>query len=466
MIKKEVEKNTKKEIQINYDPQPLQQILHNSSANEILFGGAAGPGKSHALRFEALKWCLLIPGLQVHLFRRTFPELDKSHILTTQIQYPHEAGTYKQQPKRWEFLNGSMLHFGSVQYERDVFAYQSTEIHLLIIDELTSFLEFQYNYLKCRVRCTLDIPEKYRHKIPGIICASNPGGVGHEFVKRIWIDNAPPNKIRKDEETGMYRQYIPGKIKDNPILMQADPGYIKRLDALPEPYRSAYKNGDWDIFLGQMFAFNRLDHVMKPIPVPEDKNIYMTFDWGFGRPYSVGWWWFDDDGRAFRFSELYGCRENSPDTGVRETDPEIAERIIEHEEKNGIKGKNIIRLSDPTCFNRKPDYQKGGQVPSTADEFAKLGIILRKGNADRSQKIKQFHARLRKIPGEMPMMMIYENCREFIRTIPMLQSDMHNPEDVDKKLEDHIYDEACHVLMARPMAGVGTGLNPLDLGGV
>jgi hypothetical protein len=167
------------EIDTGYRPQAKQQALHDCRANEILYGGAAGPGKSHALRHEALNWCLRIPGLQVYLFRRTYPELERNHILPSLIEFPRDTCTYRDGKRRWEFMNGSMIHFCHAQYEKDIFNYQGAEIHLLLIDELTTFTEFQYDYLRGRTRCALRIPEEHRHKIPGFVCASNPGGVGH-----------------------------------------------------------------------------------------------------------------------------------------------------------------------------------------------------------------------------------------------------------------------------------------------
>jgi hypothetical protein len=444
------------ELQISYKPLPKQMDLHKSPANEILFGGSAGPGKSHALRFEALKWCLLIPKLQVYLFRRVLPELERNHIIPSLQEFPSKLGRYKEQKKRWEFHNGAILHFVSAQYEKDVFDFQGAEINLLCIDELTMFTEFMYDFFRARVRCALPVPDEYKHKIPGIICASNPGGVGHEFVKRRWVDfcSSSPNGMRRAEQRdgGMLRQYIPALLRDNPILMQNDPDYINRLDALPEPYRSAYKNGDWDIFMGQMFTFSRQTHVIKPLPIPAEAEIVFTFDWGFGRPYSILWFWLDNDRRLYLFSELYGCLQGRPDTGLRQTDAEIADAVIEREKDLGIWGRRKVRLCDPTCFNKKPDYAGGGQGESTAEVFARRGVFLNAGDPARKLKIRQFHQRLR-VPkdGTMPMLVVYDCCPEFIRTIPLLQPDQHNPEDVDKKNEDHNYDSAALACMGFPV---------------
>ena len=447
----------------NYRPQPKQAMLHKCAANEVLYGGAAGPGKSHALRQEALFWATRIDGLQVYLFRRTYPELEKNHILPSLTEYPLGYAKYRDQKRRWEFPNGSIIHMSHSQHEKDIFAYQGAEIHLLLIDELTTFTEFMYDFLRARVRCTLDIPEEWQHRIPGIMCASNPGGVGHEFVKRRWVDFVKPYKYKRavPREGGMMRSFIPGLLEDNEILMRTDPNYIHRLDALPEPFRTAYKEGNWDIFMGQAFHFNRDMHVCPQYPVPANAQVYQTFDWGFGAPYSCGWWWADADGRLYRFGELYGWN-GQPNEGIRQTDSEIANAIIQKEVELGLRNdgpdhktrtpkRKILRIAGHDCWNKKPDYKGGGQGVSTVEVFSKFGLFFTKGDASRELKIRQFHERLR-IPEEgLPMVQVYDSCTHFIRTIPLLQTDPKNVEDIDTTLEDHVYDECCHIFMARPI---------------
>ncbi len=440
------------EVRLGYHPQPVQAALHACPAQEILFGGAAGPGKSHALRFEALLWCLRAPGLKAYLFRRTRGELEKNHVAPSREQFPPALGRYRAGQGRWEFHNGSSLSFCSCQRDADVYKYQGVEIHLLLIDELTAFSEFQYDYLRGRLRCSLDIPPRWRRFLPRIVCASNPGGTGHGFVKARWVDFGPPYVRKKapDGEGGMVRCHIPGKVKDNPILLARDPGYVKRLMALPEPYRSAYLEGDWNIFMGQAFSFSFARHVVKPRPVPGNAPLYMTFDWGYGAPFSVGWWWVDADGRLYRFAEWYGWN-GKPNQGLRMTDPLIAQGIREREKRLGVGERSIIRLAGPDCFSKKPDFRGGGQGPSTAEEFARFGVHLAPGDPSRILKIRQFHERLRLRGDEPPMLLVYENCEQFIRTIPLLRADRRNVEDIDDSGEDHVYDEACHAFMARPL---------------
>jgi hypothetical protein len=457
-------------IDTGYRPWPKQQMLHACEANEILYGGAAGPGKSHALRHEAFDWCLRIPGLQVYLFRRTFPELEKNHIIPSLAEFPRQIGNYKEQKRRWEFRNGSMLHFCHAQHEHDVFAYQGAEIHLLVIDELTSFTEFMYDYLRGRVRCSVEIEPRYRHKIPGIVCGSNPGGVGHEFCKRRWVDFGKAFECKKasDNEGGMVRSYIPGLLDDNPSLTKNDPGYIHRLDALPEPYRTAYKTGDWNIFMGQAFNFNRVHHVIPPMPIPDHAPIYMTMDWGYGAPFSIGWWWVDGDGRIYRFAEWYGWN-GTPNQGLRLSDSEIAQRITEREKEMDLPAPVLFRYSGPDCFNKKPNYQGGGQGPSTAEVFADYGLILIAGDANRPLKIRQFRERLKVVlddQGEMkelPMLVVYATCDQFIRTVPLIQTDPKNVEYVDENCELHCFDDACHICMARPIALPGAPKRKLTM---
>jgi hypothetical protein len=454
---------SKPEFKSKYEPQPKQAMLHKCAANEVLYGGAAGPGKSHALRQEALYWATRIDGLQVYLFRRTYPELEKNHILPSLHEYPLGYARYRDQKRRWEFPNGSIIHMSHAQHEKDIFNYQGAEIHLLLIDELTTFTEFMYDYVRARVRCTLEIPEKWQHRLPGILCASNPGGVGHEFVKRRWVDFVKPYKYKRavPREGGMMRCFIPGLLQDNEILMRTDPEYVHRLDALPEPFRTAYKDGDWDIFMGQAFHFSRDHHVTPQLPIPENAQVYHTFDWGFGAPYSNGWWWADADGRLYRFGELYGWN-GLPNEGIRHTDSEIAESIINREVALGLRNegdtwlsrtprRKVLRIAGHDCWNKKPDYKGGGQGVSTMEVFSKYHLYFSKGDASRELKIRQFHERLRIHDVAPPMVQIYSTCTQFIRTIPLLQTDPGNVEDVDTTMEDHIYDEACHIFMARPL---------------
>ncbi|MBW2637030.1 MAG: hypothetical protein JRC86_05835 [Deltaproteobacteria bacterium] len=276
-----------------------------------------------------------------------------------------------------------------------------------------------------------------------------------DFTKKgtLGLVRAPKNR------GGMVRQYIPGRIQDNPILMDTNPNYINQLDALPEPFRTAYKDGDWELFVGQAFEFNRIDHVCKYFKPPENVPIYMTFDWGYGAPFSIHWSWIDSDNRVWVFKEWYGCESTGLDDdittkGLRITDYEIAQGIINREEQWGLQRDLIQRMAGHDCWNKKPDYKGGGQGPSTAEVFSACGLYMNKADSDRQNKIRAFRERLR-IPEEKedkPMLMVYEECKHLIRTIPLLQMDPINVEDIDTNMEDHCYDDICHICMARPLS--------------
>jgi len=260
-----------------------------------------------------------------------------------------------------------------------------------------------------------------------------------------------PYDVFKDK--GETRVFIPSFLKENKILCDNDPKYVNRLLSISDPMlRRAWIDGDWDVFIGQAFFWSQNRHVIPDFPVPDYVPIYMTFDWGYGAPFSIGWWWVDSDGRAYRCHEWYGWNK-TPNEGLRMEDSKIAEGILEREHNWGLTERVTDRLCDPTCFNKKPNYQGGGQGPSTAEVFHAFGIKMRPGDPSRALKIRQFRERL-KLPddvNEMPMMVVYQSCTQFIRTIPALATDDDNIEDIDTDQEDHIYDEACHIAMARPL---------------
>jgi len=283
---------------------------------------------------------------------------------------------------------------------------------------------------------------------------------GNSWIKALWMDKIYGEEWQPSFDNPVdYRKqffYIPSKATDNKYL---DVSYWAMLDTLPEAIRKAFRDGDWNVFVGQAFQeWNESVHVVTKEfaeePIPANAPIIMTYDWGFGAPFSIGWWWVDNDNRIYRFDEWYGWN-GSPNKGLRMADSDVARAIIAREKVTGIWGRVKERRAGSDCFQKRPDVYGGGQGPSTAEVFRNLGITLVPGD-DRSRlaKIKQFRERLRHGPGERPMMMIYPNCKQFIRTIPNLVMDEHNIEDIDMKTETHAYDDACHICMARPLGNV------------
>ena len=194
-----------------------------------------------------------------------------------------------------------------------------------------------------------------------------------------------------------------------------------------------------------------MHHVVKPLPIPDYAPLYMTFDWGYGAPFALLWFWVDADNRIYAFAEDYGWN-GTPNQGLRLTDSQIAERIKQKEERMGIWGRDIRRLAGKDSFNKKPDYMGGGQGPSTAEVFSNHGIYIAPGDPSRILKIRQVHERLRLYEDMAPMLQVYDTCEQVIRTIPLLQADDANPEDIDGSGESHLYDCIALMAMARPMS--------------
>ena len=446
--------------------EPKQYLALETEATEVLYGGAAGGGKSFYLRSSAIRWCLEVGGLQVYLFRRTLPDLRDNHLrgptnffvmLDKGIQ--SKQVKYRAQENEFEFPNGSVLHLCYCDSENDVEKYRGAEIHVLMVDELTHFSEYQYRFLRSRVRVSgLKVPENYKGRLPRIEAASNPGSIGHAWVKRTFISPEPPMKIWRasPEEGGMLRQFIPARLADNPHLTKDDPNYENRLRGLgADNLVRAMLDGDWDIVAGQAFEKLRRDvHCIEPFNPPESWLCFGSFDWGSARPFSYGLWCVSDgnaleDGRIYRrgamirYAERYGWN-GTPNEGLRMTVGEVADEILRLEDR-----KPAYRVADPSIW--KVD---GG--PSTAETFMRNGVIFRK--ADNSRHIGYVQVRER-IGGdsEGPMLYATKNCHAgFWRTMPDIVMDEHRygmkSEDVDTEQEDHCYDDVRYACMSRPWA--------------
>lgn len=457
-----------KEVAIDLSLHPRQRRAFFSDATEQLYGGAAGGGKSHLMRAAAIIWATAIPGLQVYLFRRTYPELLDNHI--------NGSGAFPQMLADWieaklcnlnlskleiEFtFNGSKIHLCHCQNEKDVYKYQGAEIHVLMVDELTHFSAFQYKFLRGRCRVGgLPIPEDYSGQFPRILCGSNPGGIGHNWVKASFIDNAPEGDIRQmpPEEGGMRRQFIKAKLADNPTLTENDPNYADRLRGLGEDALvKAMLEGDWDIVSGGMFddVFKRDAHVIPPFEIPSGWYVDRSFDWGSSKPFAVCWWAESDGttapngksyppGTLFMINEWYGWN-GQPNEGCKMLASEIAEGILEREVEMGIEV--APGPADSSIF----DSENGNCI---AEDMANRGVYWTR--ADKSpgsriagwEKMRNRFKAAWKAPMEDPGLFFFDNCIHAIRTIPVLPRDEKKPQDVNTQSEDHEPDSIrykCH----------------------
>lgn len=425
-----------------------QKCFVDADADEVLFGGAAGGGKSYGQLADALLYALKYPGSHQLVLRKTFPELEHSLIMVSLKFYPKSVCKYLASARKWLFINGSVIEFGYCAAKTDVIRYQGAEYDVVRFDELTHFSEDQYTYLISRIRGVNLYPKMVKS-------STNPGGIGHNWVKNRFIDGYEPNKVHIDAETGTKRLFIPSFVQDNIFLMNADSDYVNRLAQLPENERKALLYGEWDIFDGQVFTewknsaagakTRRWTHVIEPFDIPKEWRRFRTFDFGYSKPFAVSWYAVDCDGRAYNYRELYGCT-GTPDVGVKWTAQKIADEIrtIEEKEDSGL---SVTGIADPAIWN-----STGSTDGSIAYMMEKRGVYFEKGNNDRLAGKMQVHYRLAFDKGGLPMIYFFNTCKNIIRTLPQLRYDATRPEDVDTAQEDHLYDALKYFLMSNPIA--------------
>lgn len=448
--------------------EPKQAQAFTTEATEVLYGGAAGGGKSYLERVSAIRWCMEVPGIQVYLFRRTLPDLRDNHLrgptsFFVLLGDMLKSGNtkFRAQENEFEFWNGAILHLCYCDSENDVEKYRGAEIHVLIIDELTHFSEYQYRFLRSRVRIAgLPIKEEYKSRLPRIECASNPGSIGHAWVKRTFITPEPPNKVWKTspDEGGMMRQFIPAKLSDNPHLTEQDPNYADRLRGLgASSLVRAMLEGDWNIVAGQAFEKLRKNiHGGEPFIPPEDWLTFGSMDWGSSRPFSYGLWGISDgekipDGRKFprgamvRYNEWYGWT-GKPNEGLRMEVKEVAEGVKKLEDLR----KPAYRIGDSSMW----DIDGG---PSIAERFNNHGVIMRPAPKGKGSRHNGYIEVRNRISGteEGPMLYAMDNCHAgFWRTMPDLVLDEHQfgiqSEQIATDQEDHCSDEVMYACVSRP----------------
>ncbi len=409
-----------------------QSLFLRCPADEILYGGSAGCGKTDALIVAATgapnDYLFTNPKWKVLILRRTFPELERTIILRTH-QLFQGMGKYDANKHRWVMPGGGLVQFGHIQNNEDMVRYQSDEYTLIIFDELTHFTERMYLYLFSRLRTT---DPTIRCKIKS---ATNPGGVGHSWVKKRFIDGLEPCTIKTDrtEVAGVMTEwskcYIPASVFDNQYLMKNDPMYVRRLMELPEVEKRALLYGDWDIFSGQFFPEFTEDHIIDGFEVPENWPCWISIDWGSATKCAVGLYTQDiGTGVYYMFDEIYVSKQ---------TAYQVASTI---KMKLGNHFSHLVgRYADKRVMVKDEEVQI-----STKQKFALEGIHLQLATDDRVPGWHSVRELLMKDRDGNFQFQVFKRCKEFIRTMQeqSFAPNANGPaEDLDKKGETHHPDQ-------------------------
>lgn len=418
---------------------------------EVLFGGAAGPGKTDCLIMEATRY---VSESDYHavIFRRTFPQLQEI-VDRCWKWYPKIGGQYRATEHRWYFPSGAKISLSHMQLEQDKYNHQGKEYHGAFFDELTQFTREQYLYIMSRVRgVNQRIPLRVRS-------TTNPGGIGHVWVKERFVDVCRPGETYIDPLTGLSRAFIPAKVTDNPALMKYDSDYVRRLEALPPIERMRLLEGDWSVFQGQVFQeLSQRIHGCEPFDIPPEWPRYMAFDWGYAKPWCALYMAVDYEDVIYIYREIYGAQKDAPNTGLRMTNDQICDMIRDVERQ--AREKITMRVADPACWS--PTMRQNKIIgPSFTEDAAKHGMHFLKADNDRIRGKQQIHTRLQvmtdsdertgEVEREYTRMLIFRNLDNWWRTMQELREAPKNPEDVDTEQEDHLYDCTRYLCMVRPI---------------
>lgn len=447
-------------------PSEKQRLFLMDRHKYVGFGGARGGGKSFAVRTKAVLLCLRHEGIKCMIVRKTYPELTENHInpLCAMLgcyaaNKSERIATYSDSKKTIVFPNGSKILFRYCDDERDADRFQGSEVDVLFIDEATQQPEEVVKKLCACVRGVNAFPKR-------VYLTANPGGVGHGWFKRLFID-----RHFEDGESGDDYNFIMSRVTDNKALMRENPDYVLQLRALPPRLRAMWLDGDWSASEGQFFddfrttpdaeaclsagigteealRSHRWTHVIEPFDLCAGErrgwNIVRSYDFGYAKPFSCDWWAIDYDGVAYLIMQYYGCTD-VPNEGVRMTPDEQFRRIAQIEREHPwLRGRRIDGVADPAIWD-------GSRGESVADAAMKNGVYFAPGNNERIPGWMQCHYRLGFDENGYARTYVFDTCRHFIRTVPLLTHSKTNPEDLDTSGEDHIADSWRYFCMSRPV---------------
>ena len=433
------------EENVVFEPNPGPQTEFLAAPEtDVLYGGAAGGGKSFAVLNDCLRNAHN-PNHRVLILRKTLDELNELIAKSKQL-YPmaFPGSVYKETKHTWTFPSGATLEFSYLDKDTDVTKYQGQSYTYIAIDEITHYAtSYVWDYLRSRLRSTDPTITPY------LRCTANPGGVGGWWVKKMYIDPAAPGQAfwAVDPETGktllgrtgkptFARRFIPARLADNPYLMQ-DEHYENMLYSLPEVERRRLLEGDWDVAEGSAFTeFNREIHVCEPFELPRAWPRIRAADYGYASPSCVLWGAVDYDGNIWVYRELYS-------KGY--TAEKLAYMVMEMESKDRISDE----ILDSSCWNKT-----GTLGPSIAEVMNDAGLSWVRADRDRMAGKQAVHQRLQATGKTGNGVKFFNTCTNIIRTLPTVPLSKTNSEDVDTKADDHAYDALRYMFMSRPQSAV------------
>ena len=405
---------------------PKQKEFCRATNKYICYGGSRGGGKSHVSRIKMCLLALNYSGIQILLLRRTLKELRENHVLQLQKMLK-DIAVYKETTKEFIFPNGSRIVLGYCDNERDVLQYQGQAYEVITLEEATHFTEFQFQTLTESNRMSGNMKEKFN---PRMYFTCNPGGVGHQWVKRLFIDR----HYRGQENPDDYL-FIQSLVFENKYLMENDQQYVKTLENLPEDRRKAMLYGNWDIFDGQYFSeFDRDIHVCELFEIPRSWDRYISFDYGLDK-FAVLFFAVDTKGRAYVYNQIH-----KEDLIVSEA-CQMLKSYMRGQEYKAI-------FAPPDLWNRNRDTGK-----STAEVFYENGLHLQQAGNNRVQgwlAVKEW-LKVRKKRHEQTGeeikesdLVILKSCNTLIEYLPQIQFDSKNPNDCS--IEPHEITHICDAL--------------------
>lgn len=409
---------------------PKQAEFCASRTLYTAYGGARGGGKTHVVRIKAVGGAMKHPGIRILIVRRTYPELQSNHIEPIVKMVPSALGSYNGQLKTMYFRNGSIIRFGHYQGDVAENEYQGQEFDWIFMDEATQFTERQFRYLGGLLRGVNEIPKRFY-----LTC--NPGGVGHQWVKRLFIDRKFKESDNPEEcEDPADYTFIPARVEDNKHLMETSPGYVKMLASLPENIRRAHRYGDWDAMSGAYFAeFSEARHVIEPFRIPDSWTRYRAFDYGLDM-LACYWVAVDYDGRCYVYRELTAEKQIVSDAaelilGCTLPDEQIA-----------------CTFAPPDIWSTQKDTGK-----TMAEKFMECGVGIVRASNNRVQGHLMIKELLKDRPDGKPGLLITSDCPRLIDDLKSIQADEKNPNDCAKQPHEvtHTVDGLRYFCISRSM---------------